>query len=490
MILYVRDRHRLVTAGVVLAVFLFGCFLVGVFAVRQTGQGLMLIAAIFSLVVYWAKPEAMVWVALFWAFAALPADLHVGKVVGPAVIYAYQAALVLAIFYLTPVVKPRFSDFAVPGLFALMVLFSTVAGLATGHAAWVVIRESTTLLEMVAGFILALLIVKGNYVKGSIHAMVVILWFSAAMAIVGSFHAVRLAGRAETLQGTGAGEALRIILSAQTPATAVLTALIAAAIVGGVRPAMYLALGPPALIITLLSFSRNPLISFAVAAVVAVLAGFSWSTLRRSVTLTAIGAVVIAVTLAWSLFLLKGSSTGAWVAEQFSAFNRRVLGGVSTGALAVDPSTLDRLREVDNLDRAIAQAPVFGHGLGYAYQLPYGSDPNEFTMKFYPTYSHLFYLWWLAKAGVVGMAAFAVFALPPLVRALRRASAPAKVSAAVSAGLLAMSTVWPLPEMPTDAVSLGLALGATMAYAGARPTGPVADETAANRAPARTGEHG
>ncbi|OOK78345.1 O-antigen polymerase family domain protein [Mycobacterium kansasii] len=81
-----------------------------------------------------------------------------------------------------------------------MVLFSTVAGLATGHAAWVVIRESTTLLEMVAGFILALLIVKGNYVKGSIHAMVVILWFSAAMAIVGSFHAVRLAGRAETLQ--------------------------------------------------------------------------------------------------------------------------------------------------------------------------------------------------------------------------------------------------------------------------------------------------
>ncbi|BCI85920.1 hypothetical protein NIIDMKKI_11260 [Mycobacterium kansasii] len=132
--------------------------------------------------------------------------------------------------------KPRFSDFAVPGLFALMVLFSTVAGLATGHAAWVVIRESTTLLEMVAGFILALLIVKGNYVKGSIHAMVVILWFSAAMAIVGSFHAVRLAGRAETLQGTGAGEALRIILSAQTPATAVLTALIAAAIVGESGP--------------------------------------------------------------------------------------------------------------------------------------------------------------------------------------------------------------------------------------------------------------
>ncbi|MBY0388328.1 MAG: O-antigen ligase family protein [Mycobacterium pseudokansasii] len=487
MIVYLRDRHRLATAGVVLAVFLFGCFLVGVFTVRQTGQGLMLIAAIFSLVVYWAKPEAMIWVALFWAFAALPADLHVGKVVGPAVIYAYQAALVLAICYLIPVVKPRFSDFVLPGIFALVVVFSTVVGFAAGHATWVVIRESTTLLEMVAGFTLALLIVKGNYVKGSIRAMVVILWFSAAMAIVGSFHAIRLAGRAESLQGTGAGEALRIILSAQTPATAVLTALIAATIVGRVRPAMYLVLGPPALIIALLSFSRNPLISFAVAAVVALLAGFNWPTLRRSLVLTAIGAVVIAATVAWSLFLLRGSSTGTWVAEQFGAFTRRVLGGVSTGALAVDPSTLDRLREVENLDRAIVQAPVFGHGLGYAYQQPYGSDPDEFTMKFYPTYSHLFYLWWLAKAGVVGMAGFAVFALTPLFRALRRASVPAKVSAAVSAGLLAMSTVWPLPEMPTDAVSLGLALGATMGFAGVRPAAPAVDEMAGTEAPALTG---
>ncbi|EUA11526.1 O-Antigen ligase family protein [Mycobacterium kansasii 732] len=223
------------------------------------------------------------------------------------------------------------------------------------------------------------------------------------------------------------------------------------------------------------------------AAVVALLAGFNWPTLRRSLALTAIGAVVIAATVAWSLFLLRGSSTGTWVVEQFGAFTRRVLGGVSTGALAVDPSTLDRLREVENLDRAIVQAPVFGHGLGYAYQQPYGSDPDEFTMKFYPTYSHLFYLWWLAKAGVVGMAGFAVFALTPLFRALRRASVPAKVSAAVSAGLLAMSTVWPLPEMPTDAVSLGLALGATMGFAGVRPAAPAVDEMAGTQAPALTG---
>ncbi|WP_102419016.1 O-antigen ligase [Mycobacterium sp. 4858] len=485
---YVRGRRlRLAIGAVPLAVFLFGCFAVGVFAVRSTGQGMMLILAMFSLVVYWAKPEAMVGVALFLAFAALPASLHVGKVVGPAVIYVYQVALVLAICFLIPVVRPRFSNFAVPGIFALAVLFFTVVGFATGHAGWVVIRESQTLLEMVGGFVLGLLIVYGDYVKLSIRVLTLILWFSAGMAIVGSLHAVRLAGRAESLMGTGAGQALRVIIATQSPATAVLTALVAASIVGRVRPATYFTLGAPALVIALLSFSRNPLISFAVAAVVALFASFSWSTLRRTAALAAIAGVVIAVMAPTALFLLQGSSTGAWLADQFAAFNYRVLSGVSTGALAVDTSTLDRLREVEHLDRAIARAPWFGHGLGYAYQLPYGDDPNDFTMKFYPTYSHNFYLWWLVKSGAVGMAAFALFALTPLIRALRRSSAPAKISAAVSAGLLAISAVWPLPEMPVDALALGLALGSTMGFARSRRAGQEVGELGVSRAPVPAG---
>ncbi len=483
--LYLPGRYRLAMAGVMPAVFLFGCFLVGVFSVRDTVYGAMLILAIFSLVVYLVKPEAMAWVALFWAFAALPAGLHVGKVFGPMVIYAYQVALVLSIFYLIPVVRLRLSDYLLSGMFALTVVFFTVVGFVAGHTAWILIRESQTLLEMVAGFILALLIVHGDHIKGSIRVIVVILWFSAGMAIVSSLHAVRLVGREESLQGTGASGALRIILSTQSLATAVLTALVAAAVVGRVRPVMYLALGPPALIIAMLSFSRNTLISFAVAAVVALLASFSWSTLRRTATVTAVSALVIAVTVPWSLFLLQASSGGAWLANQLAAFNQRVLSGVSTHALAVDTSTLDRLREVGHLNRAIAQAPVFGHGLGYAYQLPSGND--EYSMKYEPTYSHNFYLWWLVKAGAVGMAAFALFALTPLIRALRRGSAPAKISAAVSAGLLAISAVWPLPEMPMDALALGLALGATMGFASAGSTGQDGGQMGVNRARARTG---
>jgi hypothetical protein len=463
--------------GALLAVFLIGCFVFGVLSVRRTTEGVLLIAALFCLVVYWVKPEGMVGVALFGAFAALPEGLHIGKIFGPVAIYAYQVAAVLAICYLIPVVRLRLSDYLLPGMFVLTVVFFTVVGFETGHDAGMVMRESTTLLEMVVGFVLALLIVYGGYVNWSIRVMVVVLWFSAGMAIVSSLHAIRLAGRAESLeQATGAGQALRIVLSTQTPATAVLTALVAAAIVGRVRPATYFALGPPALIISLLSFARNTLIAVAVAAVVAFLASFGWSALRRTATVVAISAVVFAVTVPGSLFLLQHSEAGAWLGDQFTAFNQRVLAGVSKSALAVDESTLDRLREVARLNEAIAQAPVFGHGLGYAYQPPSGNDPDAFAWKLGPTYSHLFYQWWLAKAGAVGMAAFAWFALTPIFRALRCASAPAKISAAVSAGLLAISAVWPLPEMPMDALALGLALGSAMGFAGLRRRAQDADE--------------
>lgn len=453
--------------GALLAMFVFGCFAFGVFSVRRTTEGVLLTAALFCVVVYWVKPEGMVAVTLFGAFAALPEGLHVGKVFGPLTIYAYHVAAVLAICYLIPSVKPRGADFLLPGLLVFTVFVSTATGFATGNADLVVVRESTTMIEMAIGFVLAMFVVYGGHVKWSMRVMIVILWFSAGMALLSSMYAIRLAGRAESLEGTtGAGQAMRIILTTQTPATAILSGLVAAPIVGRVRPALYFALGPPALIISLLSFSRNTLISMGVAAAVALLASLSWAALRRTLNAAAVGAGLVAVAVPGSLFLLHGSKTGAWLADQFIAFNQRVLGGVTSNALAVDDSALERLREINLLKETIAQAPIFGHGLGYVYQPPTGDD--EFHLYLYPAYSHNFYLWWLAKAGAVGMAVFAFFALTPVILAMRCAPAPAKISAAVAAGLLAISAVWPLPEMPMDALGLGMALGAAMGYAGLR----------------------
>lgn len=162
---------------------------------------MLLIAALFCLVVYWVKPEGMVGVTLFLAFAALPEGLHVGKIIGPVAIYAYHVAAVLAICYLIPIVRPRFADFLLPAMFVFTVLVYTVVGFQLEHEATMVMRESATLLEMVMGFLLALFVVYGGYVKWAIRVMIVTLWFSAFMAIVSSLHAIRLAGRAESLEG-------------------------------------------------------------------------------------------------------------------------------------------------------------------------------------------------------------------------------------------------------------------------------------------------
>ncbi|AFC42229.1 O-antigen ligase family protein [Mycobacterium intracellulare] len=485
MIPYLRARHRLAVDGALLAIFVFGCFAFGVLSVRRTTEGVLLTAALFCVVVYWVKPEGMVGVTLFGAFAALPEGLHVGKVFGPLTIYAYHLAAILAICYLIPTAKPRSSDFVLPGILVVAVLCSTATGFATGNPDLTVTREATTMIEMAIGFVLAMFVVYSGHVRWSIRVMIVILWFSAAMAIISSLYAIRLAGRAESLEGTtGAGQAVRIILSTQTPATAVLSALVAAPIVGRVRPMAYLALGVPALSISLLSFSRNTLISMGVAAAVALLGSLSWAAVRRAVVAATVGLAVVAVAVPGSLFLLQRSKTGAWLADQYVAFNQRVLGGVTSSALAVDDSALERLREINLLKETIAQAPFFGHGLGYVYQPPTGDD--EFHRYLYPAYSHNFYLWWLAKAGAVGMAAFVLFALTPVILALRCAPAPAKISAAVAAGLLAISAVWPLPEMPMDALGLGMALGAAMGYAGLRRRDAEGSRTDDNPAPAAT----
>ena len=75
--------HRNVAAAAAVgALFLLGCFAVGVFAVR-TSDGLILIGALGCLVIYLTKPQLMLWIALFLAFASLPAGLNIAKLIGP-----------------------------------------------------------------------------------------------------------------------------------------------------------------------------------------------------------------------------------------------------------------------------------------------------------------------------------------------------------------------------------------------------------------------
>lgn len=463
---YLLGRQRFAVDAAMAAAFLFGCFTIGVLSCRDTTSGIALIGALFCFVVYLIKKQAMVWVALFMAFASLPESLHIGKDIGVVTVYLYQVATVLAaIYFLLPTSRLRRSAYILPGMFLATMVCYAALGLAAGNPLDRVLREFLILFEVVIGYVLAMLIIDSGYVKETVRVMAATLWFSAGMLVASSFHLVRLAGRTEHLEkGLGAAEATRLITNSQTPAMAVLTALVAAAIIGRVKPATYLMLAPPALVIALLAFARHTLLLMGVAAAVAFITSPGWPALRRTVVASAVSAVLFAVAVAGSLLLLKHSTPGAWLGDQFTGFNNRVLHNVSQSRFDMDPSILARKAENNNLYRAIGESPVFGHGLGYSYQLPSGK-PGSLEWTLGTSYAHNFYLWWLAKTGAIGMTAFAFFALTPVVRALLSASAPAKIAAALSVALLVNCTVDPIPEDPSDAMVLGLALGAALQFA-------------------------
>ncbi len=485
-----RNNAALIVSGAVIAL---GCFVVGAYAVRTPIRGWLMIGALVCVVVYLTRPQWMAWIALFLAFASLPAGIPLGNGSWPMSAYTYQVAVVAAIVFLVPLVRLRFSAYVLPGIFLLTVLLFAAAGKAAGHDPEIVAHEVLFLCEVIAGFVLALLIVRANYVREAIRVMAGVLWFSAGMLVVSSLTGLQLIGRVESLATeTGSAQAVRFLTSTQTPAMAVLAAVVAAGIIGRGRLSLYPALGLPALIISVMAFSRNTLIILTVAAVVAFVASLRWSTVLRSGVLAVVAATLVAVVVPGVLFLLQHSTAGGWLADQVSAFTGRVVDGISPAARAVDSSTLDRLHEDANLQRAIAEAPVFGHGMGYAYQLPFGK-PGTFTQTLGPTYAHNFYLWWMVKAGAVGMASFAAFALTPIALGIRSASAGAKISAAVSAGLLAACVVNPLPLEPASSLVLGMALGAGLAFARPRqgaeqvePSGSIAGQVSRTSGPTQS----
>jgi O-antigen ligase len=456
-----RDAAVTIARG---AVFALGCLLVGVFAARDVARGVMLVGALACLVIYLTRPQVMAWIALFLAFASLPPSLPVGNGLWPFGMYTYHVVLLLAIAFLIPLARLRFSEYLIPGIFLLAVAYFTVVGMAVGHDPERVSREALFLVEMVAGFVLALLIVRAGFVREAIRVTGVVLWISAGMILASSLTGLELIGRSVSLEAeTGGAQAIRLITYTETPAQAVLAALVAAQIVGRARLSLHLALGIPALLITLLSFSRDALIVLSVTAVTALLATLGWMAIRRLAALAAVAAALVGVVLPTALFLLHTSEAGAWLSDQLNAFSERVIGGVSPTAMAVDSSTQDRLRENAHLLAAFSDAPLFGHGLGYAYQPPFGKA-GSFTATLGTTYSHNFYLWWLVKAGAVGMASFAAFALTPVVRGVCSASPAAKIAAAVGAGLLVACIVGPLPLEPAQSLTLGLVLGAAMGF--------------------------
>jgi len=445
-----------------------GCIVFGALIVRAPLMALVLLGVVGGLVIYIAAPQWMAYLAMFAAFAALPSSVPSGKTFGIVAIFAHEVLIFLAITFLIPLNRKRMSSLDIlstPLIFGAAVMFSVAVGVLNGNEPKWIFEEARSLFMLAAGFMLGALLIGANLVRQSIRVVAVTLWFSAPMVLLASTTGLAVRGRNEGLSSSGDAIAgvVRIVSWTNMLALAVLTALLAMVTMSvRIRLDAWITLGLPALVITVLSFSRHSLIALGFAAVVAMLIGVnSKLPFQRLARMMMVGGAVFAVSIA-AYHLLRLSGAG-WVSDQLAGYSQRVLGGFSLGT-GRDVSLDFRLAEIRRLSSAIREAPFLGHGLGYPYQSSLGRQDPYVGASYRPYFSLNFYLWLFAKAGIVGMIAFVWFTLLSIARGLRSASQNAKVSAIVAASFLAISFAWPVPELSPDSIVLGIALGAATAF--------------------------
>lgn len=452
----------------------FGCFFAGALASRTPFLAVLIIGAIFCLLVYGIAPQWMVWIALFSAFATMPAGVPGGKLVGGTVIYVFEVLTFLAIAYLLLARRNRIALSALPGIYLASILVPLITGILNGNERRWIILEAKPLVMLAAGFALAELIVRLNLTHQAIRAASVVLWFSTMMILASSLFGLRTRAVAGTVSGAdGAkidgGEIKRYFTESQAPAFAVVCFLVAISILAHIPFKMWLVVGAPAAIITFFTFTRFSIGGFVAAALVAGLTSLNKSTVLRIAKLLGI-ALISVVFLAILFQLSSNDGAGGWLNQQFEAYATRVFGGFTLFIEGGDTSYGARQAENVNLWIAIRDAPILGHGFGYAYQLPRGRI-DSWSATTGPYYAHNLYLWLLVKTGVVGLAAFLLLALVPLIRAFRSQNSAARASAITAAIMLAVSVVAPSAESELGGLVLGMALGAAMAFSTQYPAG-------------------
>lgn len=452
------------------SVILLGCFSFGYLAVRSPLIGIVLIGAIGCLLVYFTAPHWMVWIALFSAFATMIAGVPAGKLVAGTIVYVFEVLLLLAIGFLILTQRNRTPISALPGIYLMFVLLAIITGILNGNERSWIIFEARNLVTMAAGFVLAELVVRNGLVAQAVKVMAALLWFSASMILANAFFNVQLRATTGTVVSAdgdqiAGGTIRRYFTETQAPAFAVLVVLVVVSVIVRVRSRDWLMLGVPALVIMFFSFTRFSFFGLFAAVIAAGLASARRTTFLRIAKITGISVAVVFL-LTFLFQLSPVSLSDGWLGQQLQAYATRIFGGLMLFLEGADTSYGARRAENANLWIAIRDAPLFGHGFGYAYQPPFG-PPGRFAATFGPYYGHNFYLWLLAKAGIVGLVGFALFALVPIIRALHTQSVEAKASAIVALIVLAVSVVGPAGESGPGALVLGIALGAAMAFSSA-----------------------
>lgn len=460
---------RLMTAvSVVAVVAMLSILLFG------PSSAVLLVGGSIALMISIWQPAIPTTATLVIAFTALPDFIPRTVAVGGLSVRLYEITLLIAVVAWSCRRRCRGSDGVALLLMLLLGAGCLVSRLA-GHSVTAILAD-TRLLVLVP---LAVFVagrawnaeVKPNYVRW----LSIVLWVSAVTTLIASTTGLSLGQRQleASLDLRDAQAATRLVTEATYPAVAVLSACLCLYLLGRLPVASRFALVVPAGLIVLLSFSRNPLLSLAVAAAVAVLVAPAAATLTRALKVAI--SLLVAAGMAWALSRLDPSGgVAAWFDSQIAGLTTRVLDGLTPDALAQDGSTQYRTaQENPYLLAAIQASPILGHGFGYEYKSGftgrYFASAEELALA--SQYAHNFYLWLPVKIGLAGTTAFLLLVVPRILRAFRAGTEASTVAlAAAMLGLLVQSTVAPMPIGSPTSVLFGGLLGLVLVEVARRDT--------------------
>ena len=425
-------------------------------AVRDSPLGVLLAFMLVSsaVVVLAARPRLLVPATLVALTVATPAGVPSGF----GGLLFYEVLLLPTLVYVALRTPPTLRAVRWLSAYAIGIGLGVTVALFSGHEPSRVFADVRFPIALGACYFVAAGTVHHRKVYSVLLAARVSLWISCSLLLLAVFTGLTLSGRSETASldtsDVASTSAIRYLTMATMFALAVLCAVVVALALGQMRLRAALHYLAPAAVIVFLSFSRNSILALAVSLVFAVVVSNGLRDKRRVV------GQVLVKGLVGLLFLLVLVQSGVLrdtaVGENIDAYVDRVVTGLSSDARRTDPSLLYRQSEVQPLWDTFTASPIVGRGFGYAYKAPYGSG---FTADDGRYYAHHWYLWLLAKAGVVGMLGFAILVVASLAGCRRSQLGVPLGGAAV--GLLTISVVAPVP-LGSGAGVLGALLGAVV----------------------------
>lgn len=436
-------------------------------AVASPVMALSVIVIALVLLLIFKTPDTIIFLTFASATITTPAFIPSSFSVASTTVRFYEVLLVFSVIYVLYRYPGRM-PLAIYGFTALILLWAAF-GLLVEHEPSKIIYDVRNLVMLLGAAVVALRVSSTDIPMRFLPWIKWVLWISAGFTLLASVGLLALSGRAEEaalpVSGSSGGDAaaLRLLTPATYLALAVLCVMVALVVTRKGRMVDAAGFIAPAAALVFISFSRNSILGIGVATCFALMA----SRRIRSAIRTALYAVAVVIAF-WILTvaapIVDQLPGGNWLNMQISGFSERVLGGLTSDTLAVDNSAQFRFQMENNLIvPRIEEAPLLGHGFGFAYKLPTGL-PGSFTADFAPYYAHNFYLWLLAKAGVLGLLLFVYFAVLPLFRLLNVRNHLGYAVGAATTAFLAISFVAPVPIGSPTALILGVLIGSCYGY--------------------------